>query len=214
MDKNISTQQFVDIESIKNGVLVLKSGGLRKILMVSGINFDLKSEEEQGIIIGAFQNFLNTLEFSIQFLVHSRKMNISVYLEKLRQRETQEENGLLKNQISEYIEFVRSFVENNAVMAKTFFAVVPYDSMQISKAGANIISSLKFWDRNKKTEIKDEGLEQKMTQISQRTEQVINGLNQIGLRAVALNDEELTELFYNLYNPSDIEKREIKITKE
>jgi len=214
MDKNISTQQFVDIESIKNGVLVLKSGGLRKILMVSGINFDLKSEEEQGIIIGAFQNFLNTLEFSIQFLVHSRKMNISVYLEKLRQRETQEENGLLKNQISEYIEFVRSFVENNAVMAKTFFAVVPYDSMQISKAGANIISSLKFWDRNKKTEIKDEGLEQKMTQISQRTEQVINGLNQIGLRAVALNDEELTELFYNLYNPSDVENKEIKITKE
>src|SRR3989344_5720126 len=213
MDKNISTQQFVDIESIKNGVLVLKSGGLRKILMVSGINFDLKSEEEQGIIIGAFQNFLNTLEFSIQFLVHSRKMNISVYHEKLRQRETQEENVLLKNQISEYIEFVRSFVENNAVMAKTFFAVVPYDSMQISKAGANIISSLKFWDRNKKTEIKDEGLEQKMTQISQRTEQVINGLNQIGLRAVALNDEELTELFYNLYNPSDVEKKEIKITK-
>ena len=214
MDKNISTQQFVDIESIENGVLVLKSGGLRKILMVSGINFDLKSEEEQGIIIGAFQNFLNTLEFSIQFLVHSRKMNISVYLEKLRQRETQEENGLLKNQISEYIEFVRSFVENNAVMAKTFFAVVPYDSMQIPKAGANIISSLKFWDRNKKTEIKDEGLEQKMTQISQRTEQVINGLNQIGLRAVALNDEELTELFYNLYNPSDVENKEIKITKE
>ena len=214
MAQSVSTQQFVDIESVKNGVLILKSGVLRKILMVSGINFDLKSEDEQGIIIGAFQNFLNTLEFSIQFLVHSRKMNISNYLEKLKKRESQEENELLKNQIAEYIEFVRSFVESNAVMAKTFFVIVPYDSIQITKAGANIISSLKFWDRNKKTEIKDEGLEQKMTQISQRTEQVINGLNQIGLRAVALNDEELTELFYNLYNPSDIEKREIKITKE
>ena len=67
MTQSVSTQQFVDIESVKNGILVLKSGGLRKILMVSGINFDLKSEEEQGIIIGAFQNFLNTLEFSIQF---------------------------------------------------------------------------------------------------------------------------------------------------
>src|SRR3989344_3381186 len=210
MAQSISTQQFVDIESVKNGVLILKSGGLRKILMVSGINFDLKSEDEQGIIIGAFQNFLNTLEFSIQFLVHSRKMNISNYLEKLKKRESQEENELLKNQIAEYIEFVRSFVESNAVMAKTFFVVVPYDSIQITKAGANIISSLKFWDKNKKTDVKDVDLEQKVAQISQRTEQVINGLNQIGLRAVALNDEELIELFYNLYNPSDTEKKEIK----
>lgn len=214
MAQSISTQQFVDIESVKNGVLVLKSGGLRKILMVSGINFDLKSEEEQGIIINAFQNFLNTLEFSIQFLIHSRKMNISNYLEKLKQRETQEENELLKNQISEYIEFVRSFVENNAVMAKTFFAVVPYDSVQISKVGGNILSNIKFWQKNKDIEVKDEDLEKKMTQINQRTEQVINGLNQIGLRAVALNDEELMELFFNLYNPSDVEKKDIKITKE
>ncbi|MEK7635896.1 MAG: hypothetical protein AAB405_02280 [Patescibacteria group bacterium] len=210
MTQNVSTQQFVDIESVKNGVLVLKNGSLRKILMVSGINFDLKSEEEQGIIISAFQNFLNTLEFSIQFLVHSRKMNISAYLEKLQQRETQEENGLLKNQISEYVEFVRTFVENNAVMAKTFFAVVPYDSVQISKIGGNILSNVKFWQKNKKVEIKDEDLEQKIMRINQRTEQVSNGLNQIGLRAVALNDEELTELFYNLYNPSDMEKKEIK----
>ena len=213
MAQSVSTQQFVDIESVKNGVLILKSGGLRKILMVSGINFELKSEDEQGIIIGAFQNFLNTLEFSIQFLVHSRKMNISNYLEKLKKRESQEENELLKNQIAEYIEFVRSFVESNAVMAKTFFVIVPYDSIQITKAGANIISSLKFWDKNKKTDVKDVDLEQKVAQISQRTEQVINGLNQIGLRAVALNDEELIELFYNLYNPSDMEKKEIKITK-
>jgi len=209
MTQSVSTQQFVDIESVKNGILVLKSGGLRKILMVSGINFDLKSEEEQGIIIGAFQNFLNTLEFSIQFLVHSRKMNISAYLEKLKKREIEESNELLKNQISEYIEFVRSFVENNAVMAKTFFVVVPYDSVQISKVGGDILSNIKFWQKNKNINEKDEGLEQKMGQINQRTEQVINGLNQIGLRAVALNDEELIELFYNLYNPSDVEKKEI-----
>ena len=209
MTQSVSTQQFVDIESVKNGILVLKSGALRKILMVSGINFDLKSEEEQGIIIGAFQNFLNTLEFSIQFLVHSRKMNISAYLEKLKKREIEESNELLKNQISEYIEFVRSFVENNAVMAKTFFVVVPYDSVQISKVGGDILSNIKFWQKNKNINEKDEGLEQKMGQINQRTEQVINGLNQIGLRAVALNDEELIELFYNLYNPSDVEKKEI-----
>jgi len=209
MEKNSSTQQFVDVEDIRDGVVILKNGGLRRVLMVSGINFDLKSEEEQDIILHSFQNFLNALDFSVQFVIHSRKMNIGDYLEKLRDRETAEENELLKNQISEYLEFIKSFVETNAVMAKTFFAVVPYDPIQIPKAGENLIASLKFW--GKKSQNKDEGWEQKTTQLNQRTDTVINGLNQIGLRAVALNNEELIELFYNLYNPATVEKKDLKI---
>ncbi len=209
MEKNSSTQQFVDIEDIRDGAVILKNGGLRRVLMVSGVNFDLKSEEEQDIILHSFQNFLNALDFSVQFVIHSRKMNIEDYLEKLRERETAEENELLKNQISEYLEFIKSFVETNAVMAKTFFAVVPYDPIQISKAGENLIASLKFWE--KKQQDKNEGWEQKTTQLNQRTDTVINGLNQIGLRAVALNDEELIELFYNLYNPATVEKKDLKI---
>ncbi len=209
MEKNSSTQQFVDVEDIRDGAVILKNGGLRRVLMVSGINFDLKSEEEQDIILHSFQNFLNALDFSVQFVIHSRKMNIGDYLEKLRDRETAEENELLKNQISEYLEFIKSFVETNAVMAKTFFAVVPYDPIQIPKAGENLIASLKFW--GKKSQNKDEGWEQKTTQLNQRTDTVINGLNQIGLRAVALNNEELIELFYNLYNPATVEKKDLKI---
>ena len=209
MEKNSSTQQFVDVEDIRDGVVILKNGGLRRVLMVSGINLDLKSEEEQDIILHSFQNFLNALDFSVQFVIHSRKMNIGDYLEKLRDRETAEENELLKNQISEYLEFIKSFVETNAVMAKTFFAVVPYDPIQIPKAGENLIASLKFW--GKKSQNKDEGWEQKTTQLNQRTDTVINGLNQIGLRAVALNNEELIELFYNLYNPATVEKKDLKI---
>jgi len=210
-EQSIATQQFVDIAEIKNGTVFLKGGGMRRVLMVSGINFDLKSEEEQNIIIYAFQNFLNTLDFSMQFMIHSRKMNIDAYLENLRGREEQEDNELLKNQISEYIEFVKSFVEQNAVMAKTFFAVVPYDPIQISGAATELLSGLKFWEKKKSGAKKEEGTEQKMVQMNQRTEQVINGLNQIGLRAVALNDEELIELFYNLYNPAKVERRELKI---
>ncbi|MEK9154471.1 MAG: hypothetical protein AAB596_00120 [Patescibacteria group bacterium] len=209
-----STQQFVEIEDIKDGVVVLKTGGLRRILMVSGINFELKSEEEQNIITYAYQNFLNTLGFSIQFVIHSRKMNISSYLEKLKERQGKEENELLKNQITEYIEFIKSFVEMNSVMAKTFFAVVPYDPVQIPKAGENLIASLKFWEKGKTPKKEDEGFEQKAMQINQRTEQIIEGLSQIGLRAVALNSEEIIELFYNLYNPQATEKKELKIAKE
>lgn len=215
--ESIATQQFVDVVDIKDGVVVLKGGAVRRILMVSGINFDLKSEEEQNIIIYSFQNFLNTLDFSCQIVIHSRKMNIDGYLDNLKQKQETEENELLKNQISEYIEFIRSFVEQNAVMAKTFFVVVPYESINVSKAGADILSSLKFWEKKSvktEKEKKDEGVEQKIMQVNQRSEQVAAGLSQIGLRVVALNTEELIELFYNLYNPAAIEKKELKIAKE
>src|SRR3990167_833261 len=108
------SQQFVEIESIENDVVRIKGGGMRKILLVSGINFDLKSEEEQGMIIYAFQNFLNSINFSVQFFIHSRKLNIESYLAMLQERENQEPTELLKNQISEYREFIRTFVSQNA----------------------------------------------------------------------------------------------------
>jgi len=206
------TQQFVEIQEVKGDVVILKNGSFRRILMVSGINLDLKSEEEQGVIVYSYQNFLNALDFSIQIVIHSRKLNIDGYLEKLAERESREENELLKNQISEYREFIRSFIEINAVMAKTFFVVVPYDSIAIPKAGENLIASLKFWEK-KKTPAKEGDLEQKIVQLNQRTEQVINGLTQIGLRVVALKDEELIELFYNLYNPETVEKKRLKIAQ-
>ena len=208
-----STQQFVEIEDIRNGVAILKNGSLRTILMVSGINFELKSEEEQNAISYAYQNFLNTLDFSIQLIIHSRKLNIENYLDKLAERQNQETNELLKNQISEYIEFIRSFVELNAVMAKTFFAVVSYNPIVIPGGGRKILDFFKFGSKAKNS-TSEETLEQKISQLNQRTEQVINGLSQIGLRVVALNNEELIELFYNLYNPETMEKKELKIAKE
>lgn len=214
------TQKFVEIEAIKDGVVILKSGSLRSVLMVSGINFELKSEEEQNMITYAYQNFLNTLDFSAQFVIHSRKLNIGNYLDKLSERQNKETNELLRNQISEYAEFVRSFVELNAVMAKTFFVIVPYDPVGIQTGGKKIFSFFKSalptgipGIKNKKPPAEKEGLEAGMAQLSQRVEQVINGLTQIGLRVISLNDEEVTELFYNLYNPESAERAELKIAK-
>lgn len=207
-----STQQFVDIKEIRDGAVVLKNGSLRKVLLVSGINFELKSEEEQNIIIYSYQNFLNSLDFSIQFLIHSRRMNIVEYLQKTKERGDNEPNELLKNQISEYAEFIRSFVESNEIMEKTFFAVVPYDSVSIPKGGKKVLGFLGFG--NKKESSLDKTFEQKMVQLNQRTDQVISGLVQIGLRAVALNDEELIELFYNLYNPEAVKKQDLKIAEQ
>lgn len=205
---SLATQQFVDIESIENGVIRLKSGIYRKILMVSGMNFDLKSSEEQEMIIFSFQGFLNSLDFTIQFFIHSRKLNIENYLKMVKDRENQEINELLKNQIFEYGEFVKSFVAQNAIMSKNFFVVVPFDPVRISEAGGKLKNKLFGLFGSKEPEASQKQTEHEyLEQLDQRVNEVVDGLNQIGLRAIPLNDAELSELFYNIYNPSTIEKK-------
>ena len=125
------SQQFVDIKEIRNGVVMLRSGALRQIVMVSGVNFALKSEDEQNLILYSYQSFLNSLDFSVQLLVHSRKLDIEKYLLKIKEIEAAETNELLKNQLAEYHEFIKSFVGINDIMNKNFFAVVPYDPISI-----------------------------------------------------------------------------------
>ena len=205
---SLATQEFVNIESIENGVIRLKGGTYRKILIVSGMNFDLKSAEEQEMIIFSFQGFLNSLDFSIQFFIHSRKLNIENYLTMVKGRENQETNELLKNQIFEYGEFVKSFVAQNAIMSKNFFVVVPFDPVRISEAGGKLKNKIFGLFGSKEPERSQKQTEQEyLEQLDQRVSWVVDGLNQIGLRTVPLNDAELSELFFNIYNPSTIEKK-------
>ena len=205
---SLATQQFVNIESIENGIIKLKGGAYRKILIVSGMNFELKSAEEQEMITFAFQGFLNSLDFSIQFFIHSRKLNIENYLKMVKDRENQETNELLKNQIFEYGEFVNSFVSQNAIMSKNFFVVVPFDPVRISEAGGKLKDKIFGMFGSKEPAGSQQKTEQEyLEQLDQRVNGVVDGLNQIGLRTVPLNDAELSELFYNIYNPSTIEKK-------
>lgn len=205
-----STQQFVDIEDIKEGVVRLKDGGLRAIIMVAGINFELKSEEEQNIITSGYQNFLNSLDFSVQIVIHSRKINIDAYLKKMEVRKEQETNELMRNQIGEYVEYIRGFVKENEIMSKTFFVVVPYEGGGVGELKKGVLGMFGGKSKGDKKS-KEESGEQQLIQLRQRVDQVTGGLEQMGLRAVVLNDEELTELYYNLYNPGAAEK---KLAKE
>lgn len=211
--ESLPTQDFIGIESIENGVIKLKTGALRKVLLVSGTNFSLKSEEEQGIITYAFQGFLNSLNFSVQIFIHSRKLNIDDYLEKFGEREAQEENQLLKNLIVEYREFIKTFVSQNAIMQKTFFVIVPYDPLNLPTAGLDITDKLTSWFKSKTSSQneKAENINEAMEQLGQRVDRVVGGLNQIGLRAIPLDTDELLELFYNLYNPTTVEKKGIDL---
>jgi len=210
------SQQFVALKEIKGGVLYLKSGGLRKVLMVSGINFDLKSEPEQNLILASFQNFLNTLDFSVQFFVHSRKANINLYLEKMEERKQDEQNELLKIQIEEYIKFVGAFVEQNAIITKNFFVVVPYEPIVLVKNAKGFLGIFNFNQKSNAAKNAEEEIRTKgnLEQLDHRVQVAKNGLEEIGLRAVPLNDEELVELFYNLYNPQLVEKKGLEIAKK
>jgi type IV secretory pathway VirB4 component len=206
-----STQQFVDVDEIKDGVVKLKDGGLRAVIMVAGINFELKSEDEQNIITAGYQDFLNSLDFSIQVVIHSRKINIDGYLEKMRVRREQEQNELLRNQIDEYIEYIKGFIKENEIMSKAFFAIVPYEGGGVGNIKKGFMGLFRGKSRNAKKE-KNESDEQKLVQLRQRVDQTLSGLERMGLRAVVLNDQELTELYYNLYNPESAKRELIKET--
>lgn len=223
------TQEFVEIKEIRNNTVLMKNGSLRRILMVNGLNFELKSEEEQNLITYAYQNLLNSLDFSIQFVVHSRRLAIDRYIENLKSLEENESSELLKNQIGEYREFVGSFVSQNAIMAKNFFVIVSYDVVQLPGAAKKMSGEKKsgglFGFLKKKnpaaapaapavTEFEDENFKRHLEQLDQRVSQVVEGFSTIGLRAVPLNNPELIELFYNLYNPGLAEKKNLAIAEE
>lgn len=206
------TQELVDIDYVKNGVVALKNGALRQILLVSGINLDLKSEEEQGLIMNAFQNFLNSLHFSVQFFIHSRRLNIASYLQTLERRRGEEKNELLQNQIDEYAQFIKGFVGNNPIMDKNFFVIVPFDPIRIP--GAETATGKKFFGifggkkaATEPTLQREHAERENASQLAQRVDQVAAGLSQIGLRVAALQNEEVLDLFYNLYNPEAVERR-------
>ncbi len=208
------TQTLVEVKKIDNGVVYLKNGGLVQIIMVGGTNFDLKSEDEQNAIIATFQKFLNSLDFRTQFFIHSRKVNIQKYLDNMRERKKNEENELLKIQIDEYINFIKSFVEQNAIISKNFFVVVPYDSTPDASSAATGLMG--FFKKTPTAAQKAEtgALDREnLEQLRNRAEGVISGLEQMGLKAVPMEDDELTELFYNLYNPQLVEKKGLNLAQ-
>jgi len=194
-----STQNYLDIEEIHNGVVILKNGGLRMVLMVSAINFALKSEQEQNAIIYSFQGFLNSLSFAIQIVMQSRRLDLSAYLAKLKVKNKNEENPLIRLQMADYVGFVEQLLTVANIMEKKFYIVIPYQPIIVKKENFLIKATKIFSSGSKKTEIVDFEMHRK--ELAHRTEVVAAGLGSIGLRAVQLNTLELAELYYSSYNP-------------
>lgn len=207
-----NSQDLVSIKNIRDNTLVLKDGSLRQILMVQGTNFSLKSEEEQNVITQGYQNFLNSLEYAVQIVVHSRKINIQKYLNDLDKRMQEEPSPLLQNQISEYKEFVRKFVQENAIMEKTFLLVIPWFSPMVGKPSSFSIPFLGGKKTAPQEAMEDEAtFKENLLQLRQRVTEVTEGLAGIGLEAILLSDEELIELLYNFHNPETVEKETLPL---
>jgi len=197
---NVSTQKYLDIAEIKEDTVIMRDGTLRAVILVSSINFALKSEDEQNAIISAYVNFLNNFDFPLQIVIQSRELNIDHYIEALRQKEKEQTNELLKIQTAEYIQYITEFISMSRIMNKHFYVVVTYNPL--SDKQKRFIS--RFIDVLRPAtliKMKGEKFLLRRSELTRRVEDIINGLSSTGLNAVQLDTQSLIELFYNTYNP-------------
>jgi hypothetical protein len=198
----VSTQQFLEFNQIREGIIILKNKALRAALMVSSLNFALKSDDEQAAILYQFQNFLNSLDFTCQIVIQSRKINIIGYLDKLKEIETKEENDLLKIQVAEYRKFIETLMVGGSIMHKIFYVVVPFSLTE----SREIASQKKSLFTTKIPVLTEDEFQRCRNQLLQRVEFVALGLRRCGLQAVPLTSEELVELLWSFYHPMEAER--------
>lgn len=197
--KKVSTQKYLPIEEIRDGITILKDGGLRTVLMVNAINFNLKSHDEQEALLANYQRFINSLNFPIQILIQSRTLDLDKYLKDLRTKSAEQNNDLLRNQTSDYIDFVTELIGVANIMSKTFFVVIPYHVAPISRGFFNLFS------RSKKPSKKQFAIQKE--ELTARTQLISSGLASLGLSNIQLNTQEVIELLYSSYN-MDISRRQ------
>lgn len=202
-----TTQDFIPIKEIRDGIIVLRDGSLRAILLASAINIALKSEDEQQAIILQFQGFLNSLEFPVEISIQSRRQDIKPYLLTLEERIDQQPEELLRLQTREYIEFIKWFTDSVNIMSKQFYVVIPYAGSTLTTASSkkpqNVVSEILFPKKNSTFQDDIEKFEEQRSQLEQRIAIVKGGLSRFGVRSEQLNTEQAIEVFYNMFNPGE-----------
>lgn len=199
-----STVQFVDIADVRDILVLLKDGSLRAVIEVESVNFDLKSNDEQIGILRGYQDFLNALDFPLQIVINSRKLDITGYLALLDAAGQQQTNELLQTQVTEYSRFIKGLSELANIMTKRFFVIVPYYAIEETKTQGNGIGGkLKalFGSAKTTTVLNDENVAKYREKIEQRISVVMAGLNPLGVQTRILQQEELLNMYYGYYNP-------------
>ena len=196
-----STQRYLHIAEIRDDCVVLKDGSLRSLLLVSSINFALKSEEEQNAIVAGYVSFLNMLDAPVQIVIQSRKLNLDNYMANIEKAEKEQTNDLLKIQTAEYRQYITDLVGRGNIMTKKFFIVVPFDPFTNKKRS--------FWQRGGDVLQPTSAITLNQKQFAERhnglfvyVDKVLSGLASMSLKASVLDTQSLIELFYTTYNPT------------
>lgn len=204
MKAGTASQNFVDIQDIHDGVIILKSGEMRGILSTSSLNLALQSDEEQEATISQFQGFLNSLEFDVQIMVQSRRYNLRPYIELLEDRMKVIQEDLMLVQTRDYIRFIQFMNDQVNIMRKRFYVVIPYGGGGVDGKDSVLGNFLK---KSKKTssdaQSENQQFDQKRSQLEQRISIVEQGLIGLGLEVTRLETKEAIQLFYELYNPGE-----------
>lgn len=211
-----STQNTLQIAEIRDGVVIMNDGSFRSVVMAKSINFDLMSQQEQEAVEYSYQGLLNSLYFPIQIFVRSEKVEIRPYIDKLDKIRSEHDNMLLALLMEDYIAYIDELAASTNIMDKHFYVVIPYfPRVQSTKPLAQSKGLLDgifnmFVSTPTHVVINETKLEEAKTELRNRVQAVLNGLQQCGVKALPLDTQELIELYYDTYNPDTATRQQLK----
>ncbi len=214
---NATTQDHLDIEDIKEDLVILRNGSVCAVLSTTAVNFDLKSEIEQDAIIASFSMLLNSLTFPVQIVLRSKKLDITKYLEKIKRTEDKLIDPLLKQQAQAYRKFVQDFIKTNEVLDKKFYVVIPSGGNTEFELGSSpfefVTKLFGFHTRRVRVDVATVLADAK-TRLMPRVDHMVNELNRLSVRSRMMTTQELVELYFDIYNPSSVHGQRIRTNIE
>src|SRR3990167_6208570 len=211
-----STQNTLQIAEIRDGIVIMNDGSFRSVVMVKSINFDLMSPEEREAVEYSYQGFLNSLYFPIQIFIHSQKVDLRPYLEKLDKIRSEHDNMLLALLMEDYIGYIDQLSAQTNIMDKHFYIVIPFfpvgDVQKAINESKRLVSGVfsLFKPKQPHVTINESDLEKAKTELRNRVQAVLGGLQQSNIQGLPLDTQELIELYYDTYNPDTATRQELK----
>ena len=211
-----STQNSLQIAEIRDGIVIMNDGSFRSVVMVKSVNFDLMSQQEQEAVEYSYQSFLNSLYFPVQIFIRSQKIDLQPYIEKLDKIRTEHDNMLLALLMEDYIGYIDALSQQTNIMDKRFYVVIPFFPIaDVTKAltqSKSFVSGLVGMFNNKEQHvvINEAELENAKTELRNRVQSVLSGLQQAGIQGLPLDTQELIELYYDTYNPDTATRQQLK----
>lgn len=118
-----SVQKWLPFQKIlDNGIIMLKDFSYIKILKITPINYNLKSNLEKEAILNSYKLFLKTCDFDIQILIQSTKKDLSKNISNIINRE--KENKIIEDLSNKYINYIQELNNDKKVSSKNFYILI------------------------------------------------------------------------------------------